>query len=176
MTRTLILGEIRSGKTLLTAKLAAVKASEIGWENVTIIDIAPTDVPGIGGRITRFLRLGNARLLTPEKVFAPRLMGRTPDERWRMAESNRRSIEPLLLSYIEDPTPMLVLNDASIYLHAGDLSTLLRCIDESEIFVGNAYYGAALQVGQGDEISSRERELVRRLAMYMDHVIYLCDP
>jgi len=174
--KVLILGETGTGKTLLTAKLAAIAASKLGWENTTIIDMAPIGIPGIGGRITRFLKARKARILTPQKVYAPRLMGRSPSEVRMLAEANRRLIEPLLHCFLERPTLLLVVNDASIYLHAGDPSLLEKCVKKAEFFIGNAYSGSSLSEDKGAGITIRERLLVKRLAIYMDHIIYTSDP
>ena len=46
-----------------------------------------------------------------------RLTGRTADEISRLAAANAKRAEPLLEEIIAQPHPILIINDASLYLH-----------------------------------------------------------
>jgi len=159
----LIVGEIGSGKTKLTEKLVNTLI-RLGLDKmITVIDFAPS-YRGIGLP----LNVHGIRILKPKKIYAPRLMGKSCDEVWEYARRNAKLTEPLIKEYIERPTPILVINDLTLYLHAGDPKLLYKAIDLSTLFIGNAYYGLKLK----DECSlwQRERELVEELFRKVDVV------
>jgi len=172
--KVLIVGEAGSGKTMLLARLLE-EAMVLGLsEEVTLIDLAPKKLDGLGGRVTDYLHpVGNVRLLMPKNVHAPRLSGKTKEEVLMLAEKNRETIQPLLEEYINKPTRVLFINDVTIYLHAGDPDLLERCIELSETFVGTAYYGTRLRDDKGSGITVRERALTERIMGKVDRVIFL---
>ena len=143
-----------------------------------LIDMAPPAFPVDGGRLGgRLCDLnplpGRVHLLLPGAVRAPRLQGRTASEVLELAEANRRVIEPLLERYLKGPAPLLVINDLTIYLHAGTVRRLMEVIGRADTFLGNAYYGRFLHDDRGSGVSRREREAVEELMGHMDYVIHL---
>ena len=80
-------------------------------------------------------------------------------------------MEPLLNRFIQKPTENLVLNDVTLYLHCGELETVLKCVGLAKTFLATAYYGTKLVDDFGTGISSRERQLTNKLANVMDLVI-----
>lgn len=176
--RTLILGDVRSGKTRLTALLLR-EAMTLGFtKEITVIDMAPkiATVKGlrIGGRLFEVSkRPEGVRYLAPGRVETPRLSAKGGEELLRLVEENRRRIYPLLRSYISKPSPILFANDVSLYLQSGDLRTLLETVQAASTFVGNGYCGIALAADFSTGISRKERELMDQLAATMDVQIRL---
>ncbi len=173
----LIVGDVGTGKTRLTADMLRRLIRHGHGPDITVIDMAPDLPGGVGAPITKYVRIrGRVRYLRPERVYAPRLMSASREEVVRLAEENRRLIDPLLDEYLRNPTPILVVNDSTIYLHAGDPGRLERCIKASRTAVVNAYYGKRLEDDQGSGISLREREAVRLLMRLFSVTINLNEP
>ncbi|MEM1641526.1 MAG: hypothetical protein QW448_02025 [Thermofilaceae archaeon] len=171
--RVVIVGERGAGKTRLTARLLEQLASRLGPENITVIDMAPTTVPG-AARLSAYTSIvRRLRYLAPPTVRAPRLEGRTASEVLRLAEANRVVIEPLLDTFLSDPTPALVVNDLTIYLHAGSLEKLLSCISSAQTFLANAYRGVTLADDKGSGVTERERKLLEEVLRRVDMVVAL---
>jgi len=169
--RTLIVGDVGSGKTRYTAKI--LKSLLLSREEVTVIDMGP-EKRGVGLSLTRYVDIPSwVRYLRPKSLRAPRLEGRDANEVLRLAKYNSEVIRPFLLRYLEEPTPILVINDLSIYLQAGPIEDILDCIRASSTFLGNAYYGSSLAEDKGSEISDRERVLVEEFMREMDYVVFL---
>ncbi|MEM2187563.1 MAG: hypothetical protein QW407_06520 [Thermofilaceae archaeon] len=171
--RVVIVGERGAGKTRLTARLLEQLASRLGPENITVIDMAPTTVPGVA-RLSAYTSIvQRLRYLAPPTVRAPRLEGRTASEVLRLAEANKVVIEPLLDTFLSDPTPALVVNDLTIYLHAGSLEKLLSCISSAQTFLANAYRGVTLADDKGSGVTERERRLLEEVLRRVDIVVAL---
>jgi len=82
-------------------------------------------------------------------------------------------MEPLLYEYIQNPTEVLLINDVTLYLQAGKLETILKCIKLTKTFLATAYYGKKLVEDFGSGISMREKLLTDKLATFMDLVVKL---
>ena len=166
------------GKTKLTAELLeeAVKQGHSG--EITVIDMAPEaglyEGKSIGGRlpeVTDTCRL--VRYLSPLKIETPRLRAKTPGELISMARLNEERIKVLLDEYLERPSPILFVNDVSIYLQSGSIDLILITANRAGTFVANGYYGERLSADLGTGVSERERALMDALASEMDLVISL---
>jgi hypothetical protein len=170
--KVLILGEPGSGKTRLAAKLLGEFVTLINPEKITVIDFAPQKAGEIGGKIMDYLNVPREiKYLSPKNVFTPRLAGKSPEQILRYAELNMKNMEPLLRKFICDATDVLFLNDVTLYLHSGELETVLRCVELAKTFLATAYYGSKLANDLGTGISSRERKLTDQLASFMDLVV-----
>ena len=170
--KVLILGETGSGKTRLAAKLLREFAILINPEKITVIDFAPQRMGEIGGKITDYLSMPREiKYFSPKNVYTPRLAGKSPEQVLRYAELNMKNMEPLLREFIRNTTDVLVLNDVTLYLHSGDLETVLKCVKLAKTFLATAYYGSKLANDLGTGISSRERKLTDELASFMDLVV-----
>lgn len=170
--KVLLLGESGSGKTKLAAKLLQELMMLTKPEKVTVIDLAPKRTEKIGGKLTDYVDLtSKARYLSPKKVYTPRLAGTSPEKVLHYAELNKKIMEPLLKDFIKNPTETIVINDVTLYLHVGELETVLKCIRLAKTFLATAYYGSKLAEDLGTGISSRERQLTDKLATFMDLVV-----
>ena len=174
--KVLIIGEVGAGKTRLTASLLEELLRLVGAAEVTVIDMAPPRFAGAGGRLRDYLSAEGLRYLEPERVVPPRLAGRTAEEVLAHARANYEALRPLVLAYLQRPTKVLVVNDLSIYLHAGPLEDVLSCARAAETFLANSYYGESLANDKGSGVSERERRLVEELAKHMDLVLRVPPP
>ncbi|MEM2945285.1 MAG: hypothetical protein QW542_04795 [Thermoproteota archaeon] len=170
--RILILGKMGSGKTKLTAEILdrLLEDADPSW--ITVIDMSPTTVPGVGGRVSTYTsNVFKARYLAPKVVRAPRIEGRSREEVLSLAEFNRMSIEPLLQEFLTKPTPILLINDLSIYLHSGDVSKIVECLELSNTVVANSYYSEILMDDKGSGVSEKEKKLLDMLMNKFDRVL-----
>lgn len=172
--KVLIVGEAGSGKSRILAGLV-VEALVMGiGTEVTVIDMAPERSGGFGGKLREIdPRVSGVRYLTSDGVRGPRLTGRDADEVLSVARRNAELIGPLLLDYLSSPTPVLFVNDVTIYLHAGDPEVLTRVIDASQTFVGTAYEGTRLADDKGSGLTAVERERLDALKARVDVVLRL---
>lgn len=172
--KTLIKGDVGKGKTRLTESLllSAVKLLPAG--HITVIDLAPQRrVVGelwVGGTISV---PNEVKYLRPSKVWAPRLEGRTKDEVVALAQKNAEFIEAVFDFFARSPSPVLFINDLTLYFHAGSLERLLEVIKLADTFVGNGYEGRELRDDKGSGISEREALLLKKLESFMDVIIDL---
>ncbi|MEM3700719.1 MAG: DUF87 domain-containing protein [Candidatus Bathyarchaeia archaeon] len=170
--KVLILGEAGSGKTRLTAQLLKELMQLVNSENITVIDLAPKRVGKFGGKLTDYLEIGGkVKYYSPKHVYTPRLSGKSPKQILQYAELNKRNMQPLFDEFIQNATEVLVINDITLYLHCGELETVLECVKLAKTFLATAYYGSKLAEDLGTGISLRERQLIDRLAAFMDLVV-----
>ncbi|TRO46200.1 hypothetical protein E2P65_06135 [Candidatus Bathyarchaeota archaeon] len=173
--RTLIAGEVGTGKTRLTKRLLE-EALEMGLEDMAVIDMAPgaVDVNGllVGGFLVDAGSLG-ARYLQTDAIKTPRLSARTPEELLQMADHNRHEVEMLLDAFDADPSRTLFVNDVSIYLQRGSVERLWETLRRADTVVANGYMGERLRTDLGTGLSKGERERMDELASRMDRVIRL---
>lgn len=172
--KTLILGVMSSGKTKLTAEILDKLIENTVPKDITVIDMSPTTVPGIGGRISSYTsNVSKVRYLAPEVVRAPRIEGKNKDEVLNLAEFNRTSIDPLLEEFITKPTSILFINDLSIYLHAGDVSKIIKCLELSNTVVANSYYSEFPIEDKGSGVSEREKKILELLSLKFDNILMI---
>lgn len=176
--RTLIYGEVGTGKTSLTVRLLEEAVRLDYSQEITIVDMAPrnTVVNGIrvGGRLSEVTNATQKlRYLTPRRIETPRLSAASGKELLELIEKNGSRIRRLLQKYREKPTPILFINDISIYLQCGDVTALDKTISTSSTFIANGYYGKTLTNDFSTGISTLERELMNRLIAMMDLKINL---
>lgn len=177
--RILIVGNVGSGKTALTARLLGEAVAAIEPAKITVIDMAPERQQFnefvVGGSLNDYLRNNQGlRFLVPvRKLHAPRIEGRSSEEVLRLARTNATIIEELLKTFLRDPTPVLFANDVSMYLQAGDTKTLLKTVGLANTFVGNSYCGLSLEDDHQSGLSERERSGLVALKSAMDKVLTL---
>lgn len=177
--RFLITGDVGTGKTALTARLLQEAMARVGPHEITLIDMAPElkTYRGtfIGGRLTDLIGYDpKLRVLLPEgKLFAPRIEGITGNEVMRLAKMNAQNITELLKKYIGATTPILFINDVSMYLQAGKASILLEAVRSAETFFANSYEGTTLLDDHDSGVSRREQAGLTVLKRTMDRVLPL---
>ncbi len=162
--RILIVGDVGRGKTRLTARIAGALASVYGWDPITVLDFAP----GHEKAGAPIILPSEARVLRPLGLKAPRLTAGNCGEMWELARANAELTGEALKAYLERPTPILVVNDVTIHLHAGDPNLIVKAIEEAVIFVGNGYSGESLRDECG--LTERERVELEKIASMVDVV------
>lgn len=165
--RTLILGDVNSGKTQMTLELLTL-AIDLKRDEVAVLDLAPEKTRGIGGK----MQIPSHPLVSYHTVtiVPPRLTGRDNTEVEAYGLRNAKEIEELFSTYLKNPKRILVINDVSLYLQKGDFRRLLEVLRPSHTVIINGYYGKAL----GDSsFSEKEKKQMNRLAKACDRVIRL---
>lgn len=165
--KTLIVGEVNTGKTAYLNNILEKLLKE-GHTDLSIIDMAPETIGDIGGKMS-LGKLTFIRYLTA-KIVAPRLTGGSQEEVEALAKENAWSIDAILLQYLNDPSKVLLINDVSIYLQAGDLDRLLSLLNSTSTVVMNGYFGYGLG---GGKLGERERRKMKALQEKCDRVINL---
>ncbi|MEM3087959.1 MAG: ATP-binding protein [Candidatus Bathyarchaeia archaeon] len=176
--KVLIVGDVGTGKTALMASLLEEAIGLHYGPEITVVDMAPPSMTARGVRIGGTLAeatdtIRYVRYLRPREVKAPRVMGKSPQEVLLFADFNRQEIDRMLDAFLENPTPILFINDISLYLQMGDVKKLGRVIDVTETFIANGYFGDKLAEDMGTGISGNEKERMQELMKLMDVVITL---
>jgi len=173
--KTLIIGEAGTGKTRLLISILKKLIADGLSSKVTVIDMAPPRMLDIGGRIIDHdpALCSRIRYLYSNDVRPARLLGKSAEEVVEIAANNAEIIAKLIDEYISNPTEILVINDLTIYVHAGDEEKLSRVIRDSVTFVGTAYEGYRLSEDKGTGITIREKQYLEELLNTVDYVIRL---
>ncbi len=166
--RTLILGEVNTGKTRATIEILRCWVEINPTPLMTVLDLAPVRIRGIGWRLT--LPTGFTGRYRFADIVAPRLTGRDAAEISCLAAANAKMIAPLLHEIIRKPHPILIINDVTLYLQAGDDGLLKAALQSAETVLANAYYGDSFA---DHPISQRERRLTDRLMADFDEIIWM---
>ena len=165
--RTLILGDVNSGKTRLTGAIleAFADAGEAG--RIALFDLAPDPVGPVGGKMAPPQA---AVLYMTCPIVPPRLTGRDENEITTLAVSNARRIEAMMDRYLAAPREILLVNDATLYLQAGCLTRFVALLESAATAVVNAYAGAHFADGP---LSRHERLRTEQLGQLCDRIIRL---
>ncbi|MFX0077331.1 MAG: hypothetical protein ACFE96_17960 [Candidatus Hermodarchaeota archaeon] len=149
---TLIYGEISTGKTVYTANFVQylLENKKIDPKKISILDFAPRlayfDNLKVGGRIEDYYKnCLKCNVIDFEgEIIPPRLNARNRNEMYSNICKNFAKIYSILEIYNKNPTPILIINDISIYLHFGKNKYLINTINKSNTFLGNSYYGTSI--------------------------------
>ena len=163
--RVLIVGDVNTGKSRYTAAILDALVRLAGAPAVCVIDLAPRLTNGVGGKLTVS---ESVQYLTAD-IIAPRLTARSREEMERMARANARCAADLFDAYLRRPRPVLVVNDATLFLQAGDPDHFSRLVAAAETAVVNAYYGHHFP---DSALSRRERRRVEALMAACDRTEY----
>lgn len=168
--KTLILGDVNSGKTTLTREILDGFCRQGLGGRIAVMDLAP-EIPeevlrrrglaGVGGRLEPPGGCGAATLHAT--IIAPRLTSSTEEEAMEKAGWNRKVIDGLLTRFESLDRDILFVNDVSLYLQAGDLDCITGLLEKTGTAVVNGYFGEKL--GRG-ELSRRERDAMEGLAAW----------
>ncbi|MHA1915267.1 MAG: hypothetical protein ACW986_03025 [Promethearchaeota archaeon] len=173
---TLLYGEANTKKTLLTSKFVQflLESKNIPPKDITILDFAPNLIMfkdlKIGGKVRDFYKLSSKCRypLIKGEIIPPRLNSKNKKELYKFACENFRKTYEILNSFIKDSTPLLIINDISIYLHIGSTHLILKAIFKSSTFFGNSYYGTSIKSDYSSLFSLREKQKVASLIKRVD--------
>ncbi|MEM3826948.1 MAG: hypothetical protein QXZ08_05240 [Nitrososphaeria archaeon] len=169
----LIIGDVGRGKTRFTAKILDTLVSNGLSKYITVIDMAPS-TKSIGVRLLAYTEsVKNVRYFFSEKIRGPRIEGKSPTEVIEIACANREIIEKFLEEYLNNPTEILIINDLTLYLHAGEINKIIDLMERTKTFIANAYYGDILSDDKGSGLSLKEKLLVQTLSKKFDTIIML---
>lgn len=164
--KTLIVGDINSGKTARTLEILR-RYLAAGWApHITVMDLAPEAMGKVGGKMPIPESKGLRYLTGP--IVPPRLTAGNATQALLLAQENARRIVSLFESFAAHPTDVLFVNDASLYLQAGDLTRLQSVMDIPETVILNAYLGDSFP---DSALTRREKRRVLELMQYCDQVI-----
>jgi len=176
--KSLILGDVKSGKTKFTAELLK-EAMELGYSSkIMVIDLAPKieildKVMGLP--LTDYVNIDSTIIYLRPKVKAPRIEGKNKEEILRIAAENAVIIEGTFNKFLESNREILFINDVTLYLHMGNLSKLFSVLSKTSTAILNGYYGKFFNNDFGSGISLREKNLMKELAKSMDIIIEMKD-
>jgi molybdopterin-guanine dinucleotide biosynthesis protein len=170
--RTLILGEVNTGKTTLTrAVLEALCRRGLG-NRMAVVDLAPEipealaglkGLPGVGGKLPP--PAGCGVLYLAARLEPPRLSSKTEAEALEKAGRNRRLSAALFNRLTAEPREILLVNDATLFLQEGTAEELIGYLDRASTVVVNGYRGR--QLGRGI-LSERERGETEKLMAHFE--------
>ncbi len=165
--KSLILGDVKSGKTQMTLELLS-RIIDQKRDEVAVLDLAPEKTRGIGGKMD----VPSHPLISywTTTIIPPRLAGRSIDEVEAYARRNAEAIEEVFASYLKNPKKILAINDVSLYLQTGSLDRLMEVLSLSHTVIINGYYGETFG---NSPLSRKERCQMDRLVKVCDRVIYL---
>lgn len=176
--RSLIVGEVNSGKTTVTGQILEALLRAVAAPQVAVIDLAPTISPevaarsgvppGVGGRLTQAAVSGALYLTAP--IVAPRLSARSQDEIHAAVRQNKQTIGGLFERFVASGREILFVNDLSLFLHGGSAAQLCDWFERATTVVANGYLGRALG---GGNLSDREQQQMRELITRVDQTMYL---
>jgi hypothetical protein len=167
--RTLIAGEVHSGKTIYTLTiLRGLQGKDPSSR--AILDLAPEETRGVGGKIPLTAGEKEEILYFSPMILPPRMMGKNEAEVRRLAGENRRRIDPILAQIKKSAPAFLMVNDITLYLQDGKADHLLGYIEAIPTIIMNGYYGRYF--GESP-FSQRERSEMEALMSRCDRVIFL---
>ena len=168
--RTLIVGDVNSGKTDRTLKILKRFLRAGYGKNIAILDLAPDSVRGIGGKMEPPLDEPLVYLTT--SISAPRLTGINKSHIWHLAENNSTAIEKLFEKLRQQNRAILFVNDATLYLQAGHFQRFLEILETASTQIINAYYGSTFA---DSELTRREKKRTEDLMKICDKVITMAS-
>ncbi len=168
--KTLIAGDINSGKTTLTTSILEDFVQAGYSAQTAVLDLSPEPVNGIGGKLE--VDAFSSVLYLTTTVIAPRMMGKDEEHTQQLANENAKKIEQIFAEYLKQPRELLFINDATLYLQAGRFEYFLELLETSLTAIVNIYYGSTFA---DSELTRRERVLSDRLIEACDAII-TCSP
>jgi len=174
---TLIYGEPSTGKTFYTAKFVQylLEIKKIESKKISILDFAPKLAYfknlKIGGRIQDYyensVKCNNINF--KGEIIPPRLKSKNKNEMYRSICHNFNKIYEIIEIYNSSPTPVLIINDISLFLHLGSNKYLINTINKSATFFGNSYYGSSISSKFSKLLSIKEKRKVESLIKIIEN-------
>jgi len=168
--RTLITGDISTGKTSFTRKILEEMCRHHLAARITVIDLAP-EIPGEVAVELGLKGIGG-ELLPPEGkdivylttfLNPPRLSSKSEEEAISIAVQNAKKIEDLFIGFSRCRRDIFFVNDISLYLQAGSAQKLMEWMEKASTIVVNGYYGERLGSGI---LSQREKKEMQALGKF----------
>jgi hypothetical protein len=159
---TLIVGDVNTGKTMLTTRILETLCAADLSSRIVIIDLAPEisqdlasgkNVKGAGGRLTQ--PSGTGVVYISSLFEPPRLSSRSEEEAIAKAERNAGKVDGLIEEFNRFNRDILFINDISIAVQAGTAEKLVQQMNSASTLVADGYYGKRLGSGV---LSVRERQ------------------
>jgi len=174
--KSLIIGDVSSGKSRLTASIVVDWIEEELGSDITIIDLAPR-YRGIGRGLDEYIEEEYLervfKYLSDERISAPRLMSRSKNELINLIKMNYSLALRLFELYLDNPSDILVINDLSICLHYGEPKVLQDMFNNADTVLANSYYGKGISSVFYRELDVLERRRVENLFRFMDILVKL---
>ena len=166
--RTLIVGDVNTGKTKKTVEIltAFVEAGHAG--DIAVLDLSPDPVAGVGGKMK--LPQDPPLLYLTASIHAPRMTGRDARHMRQLAHENARVIEAMCVRLLGVAKTIIFVNDATLYLHAGDLKRFWDILKPFPTQIINAFWGDRFA---DSALTRREKQLTQSLMAGCDNVISL---
>jgi len=164
--RTLIVGNVNSGKTFETCRILQLFMDAGYRDSIAVLDMSPGPVKGIGGKM-QFPEISSVLYLTAD-IFAPRLTGTSEAHIRELTEENVKILETLFDKVKEHGKEILFVNDASLYFQGGDLKRFEEMLLPASTQVINSYYGDHFK---DSGLTRREKQLAENFMKTCDHVI-----
>lgn len=167
----MLYGEINTGKTTITSAFLKflLEREGIPPTDVNVMDFAPnlttSGSVSFGGRILDFYPASKkCHYPLAEHGFIPvRFNSNNKKELFHSANQNRQFASQILNRCLNNPKSILIINDASIYLHRGDKKVLLKLIKASDTCFSNTYYGSSIGKGFSQAFSKLEKKRIEYL-------------
>jgi len=164
--RTIIVGDVNSGKTSQTLNILKLFLKAGHAKKMAILDLAPGNIQGIGGKMAP--PLDEPLLYLTTSILAPRLTGKDKYHTLKLAEKNATAIEKLFAKFYRQKREILFVNDVTLYLQAGDFERFIKILDTTSTHIINAYYGHTFS---DSELTRREKNLTEELMKLCDQII-----
>ncbi len=186
----LLIGESDTSKTLSLSFfiLHLIKEKNFKPEEITILDFGPPKFQRagifIGGRVSDYLDILTKKypelqrvkyIMKEERFRAPRSDAKNTQHVLNLCFKNWQKAREHLKIYEKEQTPVLIINDLSIYLHMGSLTQIKRIKEKATVFFANAYSGKRLIMDMGSNISSAEIRLLKKFSESVE-VTYKTTP
>jgi len=161
---TLIVGDVNTGKTTLSARFLASMCAEGLASRIAVVDLAP-EIPA-GLALKKTLRGAGGHLIPPVNdtvylgtpLLPPRLSSKSEEEAVAKAQENKGKIESLFEAFAASGRDILFVNDLTLYLQAGTAEKFVKLTGKAETVIANGYYGKKLGGGAMSERERRETE------------------
>lgn len=164
--RTIIVGDVNSGKTSKTLNILKLFLKAGHAEKTTILDLAPDNIQGIGGKME--LPPDEFLLYLTTSILAPRLTGKDKYHTQQLAEKNANAIDKLFTKFFRQKREILFVNDVTLYFQAGEFERFIEIFDTTPTLIINAYYGNTFS---DSALTRRERQLTKALMKLCDQII-----
>ncbi len=166
--RTIIIGDVNSGKTSQTLNILKLFLKAGHAKKIAILDLAPGNIQGIGGKMEP--PLDEPLLYLTTSILAPRLTGKDEHHTLKLAEKNATAIEKLFTKFYRQKRELLFVNDVTLYFQAGDFERFTKILDTTSTQIINAYYGHTFS---DSELTRCEKNLTEELMKLCDQIIEL---